>query len=95
MAMMKISKNPRTLTEEDDTAEDVGRNADDQDQGVEIAEEDIVQGGVSLKGDDVIRVVPWNKLVHVIIAFAVTVVNLKLNNRHHCFRCCYHNLAEL
>ena len=83
------------MTEEDDTAQDVGRNADDQDQGVEIAEEDIVQGSVSLKGDDIIRVVPWNKLVYVIIAFAVTVVSLKLSNRCHCIRCCYHNLAEL
>ena len=76
------------MTEEDDTAEDVGRHADDEDERIEIAEEDVVHGGVGLKGDDVIRVVPWNKFVYVIIAFAITVVRLKLNNRCHCIRCC-------
>ena len=67
----------RTLTEEDDTAEDVGRHAEDEDEGVEIAEEDVVHGGVGLKGDDVIGVVPRNKLV---IVFAVTVVYLDISN---------------
>ena len=63
------------MTEEDDTAEDVGRNADDEDEWIEIAEEDVVHGGVGLKGDDVIRVVQRNKLV-----FAVTVVYLDISN---------------
>ena len=65
------------MTEEDDTAEDVGRHADDEDEGIEIAEEDVVHGGVGFKGDDVIRVVPSNKLV---IVFAVTVVYLDISN---------------
>ena len=51
------------MTEEDDTAEDVGRHADDEDEWIEIAAEETVDGGVNLKGDDVIRVVPWNKPV--------------------------------
>ena len=63
------------MTEEDDTAEDVGRHADDEDEWIEIAEEDVVHGGVGLKGDDVIRVVQRNKLV-----FAVTVVYLDISN---------------
>jgi len=65
------------LTEEDDTAEDVGRHADDEDEGIEIAEEDVVHGGVGLKGDDVIRVVPRNKLV---IYSSVTMVYLDFSN---------------
>ena len=65
------------MTEEDDTAEDVGWNADDEDEWIEIAEEDVVHGGVGLKGDDVIRVVPRNKLV---IYFSVTMVYLDLSN---------------
>ena len=65
------------MTEEDDTAEDVGRHADDENKGIEIAEEDVVHGGVGLKGDDVIRVVPSNKLV---IVFAVTIVYLDISN---------------
>ena len=65
------------MTEEDDTAEDVGRHADDEYEWIEIAEEDVVHGGVGLKGDDVIRVVPSNKLV---IVFAVTVVYLDISN---------------
>ena len=65
------------MTEEDDTAEDVGRHADDEDEWIEIAEEDVVHGGVGLKGDDVIRVVPRNKLV---IYFSVTMVYLDLSN---------------
>ena len=65
------------MTEEDDTAEDVGRHADDEDEWIEIAEEDVVHGGVGLKGDDVIRVVPRNKLV---TDFSVTMVYLDLSN---------------
>ena len=77
MEMMKTNGRTRTLTEEDDTAEDVGRHANDEDEGIEIADEDIVHGGVGLKGDDVIRVVPRNKLV---IVFAVIVVYLDISN---------------
>ena len=77
MEMMKTNGRTRTLTEEDDTAKDVGRPADDEDEWIEIAEEDVVHGGVGLKGDDVIRVVPSNKLV---IVFAVTVVYLHISN---------------
>ena len=76
------------MTEEDDTAEDVGRHADDEDEWIEIAEEDVVHGGVGLKGDDVIRVVPRNKLV---IYFSVTMVYLDLSN----WRYCSHSLADL
>ena len=83
------------MTEEDDTAEDVGRHADDEDEWIEIAAEETVDGGVSLKGDDVIRVVPWNKPVSVIRAFAVTVIYLKINDRRYCIPYRYHNLAEL
>ena len=81
----------RTLTAEHDTVEDVSRDADAEDEGIQIAAEEAYEGPVSLKGDDVIGVVPRNKGVYVTIAFSVTVVHL---NRH-CRRHCIHNLAEM
>ena len=72
------------MTEEHDTVEDVSRDADEEDDGVEIAEEDVVHGGECLIGDDVVGVVPPNKAVTMV--FAVTVVNLNLLYCRHCVR---------
>ena len=78
--------NIRTLSEEHDTVEDVSRHADAEEDGIEVAENDILYGEESLKGDDVIGVVPRNKVVYVTVAFAVTVVHWNLRYRHHCVR---------
>ena len=67
------------MTEEDDTVEDVSRDADAKDDGVEVADEDVLYGGESLKGDDVVRVVPRNKAVYITAVFAVTTVDVKLH----------------
>ena len=72
------------MAEEHDTVKHVSRNSDDEDYAIDVAGDDVVYGGVSLKGDDVVGVVPWNKTVHVTIAFAVTVVDLKTHYRLHC-----------
>ena len=61
----------RTLTEEHDTTEDVGRNADTEDKGIDVADEDVLYVGECLKGDDVIGVVPRNKAVCATIVFAI------------------------
>ena len=74
------------MTEEDDTVEDVSRDADDEDDGVDVADEDVVYGGESLIADDVVGVVPWNKAVHVTGAVAFTVVILNLRYLRHCIR---------
>ena len=71
------------MTKEHDTVEDVGRDADAEDEGIEVADEDIVYGGESLKGDDVIGVVPRNKVVYVDVDFALSVVDLSLLYRRH------------
>ena len=85
----------RTLTEEDDTVEDVSRDADAEDEGIEVADDDVLRGGESLKGDDVIWVVPRNEVVYVTIAFAVTMVHFNLHCRRNCIvsvtqRKCHH-----
>ena len=72
------------MTEEDDTVEDVSRDADEEDDGVEVAEEAVVYGDESLIADDVVGVVPRNKAVTMV--FAVTVVNLNLPYCRHCVR---------
>ena len=69
----------RTLTEEDDTADDVSRDADAKADGVEVAGEDVLHGGESHKGDDVVGVVPRNKAAHVTMAFVVTGVQLNFH----------------
>ena len=69
----------RTLTEEDDTADDVSRDADAKADGVEVAGEDVLHGGESLKGDDVVGVVPRTKAVYVTAVFALTTVDVKLH----------------
>ena len=74
------------MTEEDDTVEDVSRDADDEDDGVEVADEDVVYGGQSLIADEVVGVVPRNKAVDVIRAVAFTVVILNLRYLRHCIR---------
>ena len=65
----------RTLTEEHDTVEDVSRDADAEDEGIQIAKTEVLYGCERLEGDDVIGVVPGNKAVYVTIAFAVTKVH--------------------
>ena len=74
------------MTEEDDTVEDVSRDADEEDDGVEIAEEDVVHGGECLIGDDVVGVVPRNKAVDVTRSVAFTVIILNLRYFRHCIR---------
>ena len=69
-----------TLTEEDDTAENVGRDTDDEDERIDVAHEDVLCGGESLKSDDAIRVVPRKKQFFVTNAFVVTVVDWSLHN---------------
>ena len=65
------------MTKEDNTVEDIRRNADAEDEGIDVADEDVLYVGECLKGDDVIGVVPRNKAVCVNIVFAVT------KNLHH------------
>ena len=74
------------MTEEDDTVEDVSREADDEDDGVDVADEDVVKDGESLIADDVVGVVPRNKAVHVTRSVAFTVVILNLRYFSHCIR---------
>ena len=62
------------MTKDHDTVEDVGRNADAEVDGTEVADEDLLYGGDSLKGDDVIGVVPRNKMFRVSKDFAHTFV---------------------
>ena len=81
----------RTLTAEHDTVEDVSRDADAEDEGIQIAAAEVLYGCVSLQGNDVIGVVPGNKAVYVTIAFAVTKVRWNLHHRRHGLR----NLAEV
>ena len=69
-----------TLTEEDDTAENVGRDTNDEDERIDVAHEDVLCGGESLKSDDAIRVVPRKKQFFVTKAFVVTVVDWSLHN---------------
>ena len=72
------------MTEEYNTVEDVSRDADKEDDGVEVADEDVVYGGEHLIGDDVVGVVPRNKDIHVTAAVAFTVVILNLSYFSHC-----------
>ena len=74
------------MTEEDDTVEDVSRDADEEDDGVDVADEDVVKDGGSLIADEVVGVVPRNKAVDVIRAVAFTVVILNLRYLRHCIR---------
>ena len=68
------------MAEEDDTVEDVSRDADAKDDGVEVADEDVLYGGESLKGDDVVGVVPRNKAVYVIAVLqSLTTVDVNLH----------------
>ena len=62
------------MTAEDDTVEDVGRDADEEDDGVEVADEDVLYGGESLKGDDVVGVVPRKIAIHVTVDLGVSAV---------------------
>ena len=78
------------MTEEDDTVEDVGRDADAEDDGVEVADEDVLYGGESLKGDDVVGVVPGKIAIHVTIDLGVGAVC----SISHC-GCDFHSLAEV
>ena len=81
----------RTLTAEHDTVEDVSRDADAEDEGIEVAEDGVLHDSVSLNCDDVIGVVPRNKVVYVTTAFAVTMVHWNPHCRRHCIR----NLARV
>ena len=76
----------RTLTKEHNTAENVRRDADAEDEGIEVAGEDALYVGESLEGNDVIGIVPRNKVVFVTISFAVTMVDLNLHYRLHFIR---------
>ena len=71
------------MTEEHNTVEDVSRDADEENDGVEVADEDVVYGGERLIGDDVVGVVPRNKDIHVTTAVAFTVVILNLRYFRH------------
>ena len=71
------------MTEEHDTVDDVSRNADAEDDRVEVADENVFYDGKSLKGDNVVGVVPRNKTVYVTIAFAVTTVGLNFGYQWH------------
>ena len=73
----------RTLTEEHNTAEDVSRDADAEDEGIEVAEHGILYGGESLKSNNVIGVVPRNIVVRVTIVFAVVKVEFNLHCRRY------------
>ena len=77
------------MTEEHNTVEDVSRDADEENDGVEVADEDVVHGGESLVGDDVVGVVPRNKTVTMV--FAVAVVNLNLLYCRHFVLLCSQN----
>ena len=81
----------RTLTAEHDTVEDVSRDADAEDDGIQIAKDEVLYGRVSLNGDDVIGVVPWKKGVYVTIPFAVIVIHWNIHYRRYCI----YNLAEV
>ena len=74
------------MTEEDDTVGDVSRDADEEDDAVEVANEDVAYGGGSLIGDDVVGIVPRNKAVDVTRAVAFTVIILNLRYFSHCIR---------
>ena len=74
------------MTEEHDTVEDVSRDADEEDDGVEVADEDVSYCGGSLIADDVVGVVPRNKAVHVTRAVAFTLIILNLRYFRHCIR---------
>ena len=76
----KTGKTVRTLTVEHDTVEDVSRDAEAEDERVDITNEDVLNGGESLKGDDVVGVVPRNKAVCVATA---TVVDLNFRYERH------------
>ena len=53
------------MTEEDDTVEDVSRYANAEDDGVDVAVDDILCCDEGVKSDDIIRVVPGKKTVAV------------------------------
>ena len=74
------------MTEEHNTVENVSRNTNEEDDGVEVADEDFVYGGEGLIADDVVGVVPRNKAVHVTRAVAFTVIILNLRYFRHCIR---------
>ena len=74
------------MTEEHNTVEDVSRDADEEDDGVEVANKDVAYGGVSLIGDDVVGVVPRNKAVHFTRIVVFTVIILNLRYIRHCIR---------
>ena len=76
----------RTLTEEHDTGEDVSRDADAEEEGIQIAAAEVLYGSVSLQGDNVIGVVPRNIVVYVAIDVGVTIVHWNLHCRRHCIR---------
>ena len=67
------------MTEEHDTVEEVNRDANAEDEGSEVAYENIFYDGESLKGNNIIGVVPRNKVVYVSIVFAVSTVHLTLH----------------
>ena len=75
-----------TLAKEDDTVEDVSRDADAEDDGIEVAEKCVLYGAKRLNGDDVIGVVPRNEVVYVTIAFAAIIVQFNFHYRRHCIR---------
>ena len=74
------------MTVEHHAVEDVSRDADAEDDGIEVATENVIYGNDSLKCDNVIRIVPRNKVVCVAITFAATVVDLNLHYSRRCFR---------
>ena len=68
------------MTKEDDTVEDVSWDADAEDDGIEVANKDVLYGGKSLKGDDVVGVVPRNKAVYVIaVLHSLTTIDVNFH----------------
>ena len=63
------------MAEEYDTVEDVSRDADAEEDGIQIAKDEVLYGDESLKGDDVVGVVPRKKVVYITIVFAVAMVH--------------------
>ena len=68
------------MTKEDDTVEDVSWDADAEDDGIEVANKDVLYSGKSFKGDDVVGVVPRNKAVYVIaVLHSLTTIDVNFH----------------
>ena len=71
------------MAEEYNTVDDVSRDADAEEDGIQIAKDEVLYGDERLKGDDVIGVVPRDKVVYVTTAFAVAMAHWNFHCRRH------------